>query len=567
MVESPLERLGRFNAEEQALIGRAYKFARVAHASQQRLSGEPYLNHPTFVAQAIIDWGLDAATVAGALLHDVAEDTKYDLKDIGATFGEEIAFLVDGITKVGRIKYRGNQAQTETLKKMILAISADLRVVFIKLADRWHNMKTLAALPTNKQKRIALETSEIYAPLAYRLGMGYLSGELEDLSFPYLYPQEYRWLTENLKEHLEQSEKYLQQVSKIVEGRLKEMKIPILQLSARAKRLASLYKKLKRTGMNLEQIYDLVALRIIVPSVEDCYATLGLVHKLYPPLPGKIKDYIALPKPNGYRSLHTTVICEENKPTEFQIRTEGMHRENEHGQAAYWAYQTAKNTAAYAERAPIFADRKLEWINQLANWQKNLDRPDEFLSSLKIDFFQDRIFVITPKGEVIDLPSGSTPIDFAFAIHSDIGEHCVGAKVNDKLVALDHELQSGDAVEIITARSKKPSESWLEFAHTSKARTRIRSALRSYQGPTLRPKTVAFKIAAEDRIGLLKDITAVFARAKLNITATETQGKAGTKYRGLKLNVNVSSRQDADRVLLKLKKIKEIKEVSYTFRI
>ena len=472
--------------------------------------------------------------------------------------------MVDGVTKLGRLKYRNkDEAQAENLRKMILALSRDLRVVLIKLADRLHNMKTLSAIPPQKQKRIALETSEIYAPLAYRLGMANLAGELEDLAFLYLRPQEFKWLEENVKEKYEEREKYLEKVKEIIEKALKENKIEPVKIDIRAKRYASLYKKLLRFDMNLEQIYDLAALRIILKTVEECYATLGIIHQLWPPLPGKIKDYIALPKPNGYRSLHTTVFCLDNKPTEFQIRTQEMHDEAENGIAAYWAYAQAKGTKEYRETKPIFAEKKeLAWVQQLKEWQKGVAGSEEFIQSLKIDFFKDRIFTITPKGEVIDLPAGSTPVDFAYAIHTEIGDQCIGAKVNNRIVSLEHQLQSGDMVEILIQKSKKPSEDWLKFVKTDLAKRRIKSATR--QSSPLFKKEMSqteFKIIAEDRVGLLKDITTAISGSHINITKVFVPQT--THFPVLRIRCAVRDREKIEKLILKIKKIKGVKEVSY----
>lgn len=467
-------------ANGNAVIARAYAFAEKAHEGQKRKSGEPYFTHSYETARKLIEWRLDTPTIVAGLLHDVAEDTPHSLDDIKKEFGDEVAFLVDGVTKLGHLKYRGVVMQAENLRKMVLALSQDLRVVLIKLADRLHNMKTLTALPPQKQKRIAQETAEIYAPLAYRLGMQNLAGELDDLAFPYLYPHEYRWLVAHVQERYEERERYLNRVKPVLERALADNKIKILVIDFRAKRYSSLYKKLKRYDMNLEQIYDLVALRIIVETVEDCYAALGVVHHLWPPLPGRIKDYIALPKPNGYRSLHTTVFCVDNRPTEFQIRTMTMHEAAERGIAAHWRYEEHKNEKGYLERKASFAAKhEMAWVSQLRDWQKEFSGSKEFLNSLKIDFFRDRIFVITPKGEVVDLPAGATPVDFAYQIHSDIGDQCCGAKVNNKIVPLGYALQSGDVVEILVQKSKRPSESWLSFLKTESAKRHVRSALRA----------------------------------------------------------------------------------------
>jgi len=469
-------KLKEISSAETDLISRAFEFSQKTHQNEKRKSGEPYFNHCFETALKLIEWNLDSQTISSGLLHDVVE-SGVDLEKLKKEFGEEVAFLVDGVSKLGRLKYRTSEEKSaENIRKMILALSRDLRVILIKLADRLHNMKTLKFLAPQKQKRVALETFEIYASLAYRLGMQSLAGELEDLAFPYLYPQEYEWLIKNINERFEERENYLMRVKAVLEKTFKENNLEPVKIDFRAKHYSSLYKKLLRYDMNLEQIYDLVALRVIVKSIEECYAILGLIHQMWPPLPGRIKDYIALPKPNGYQSLHTTVFCLDNKPTEIQIRTLEMHEAAENGIAAHWAYEQKKSTKNYLKRRPAFADKKeLLWVEQLKNWQNDFSEPEEFLKSLKIDFFKDRIFAITPKGEVIDLPLGATPVDFAYAIHSQIGDECVGAKVNGRIAPLDYKLQSGDLVEILTQKSKKPSESWLRFVKTSGARKKIKS--------------------------------------------------------------------------------------------
>jgi GTP diphosphokinase / guanosine-3',5'-bis(diphosphate) 3'-diphosphatase len=449
---------------------------------------------------------------------------------------------------------------------MILALSQDIRVIIVKLADRLHNMKTLDAVPPQKQKRIALETMEIYAPIAYRLGMQKISGELEDLAFPYIYPKEHRWLIENTKEKYEEREKYIEKVKPLVATALQKANVEVITIDSRAKRYSSLYKKLLRYDMDVDEIYDLVALRIIVKNIEDCYATLGVIHNLWPPLPNRIKDYIALPKPNGYRSIHTTVFCVDNKITEIQIRTQEMHEEAETGIAAHWIYEQMKGTKAYNEkRAAIGEKKELEWVKQLRNWQKEFNNPEEFLESLKIDFFQDRIFAITPKGEVIDLPLGATPVDFAYQIHSEIGDSCTGARVNGKIVPLDYQLRSGDIVEIVTQKNKKPSESWLAFVKTSHARNHIRVALKTKETRLTKkePKETELKIVVEDRVGLLKDITAIVSRSHVNMTAINTITNA--KFPILRIRCDVVSKDKIEKLILKLKKLKEIKEISYQF--
>ncbi len=557
-----------FNDDEKRLIRRAFDFAKKQHQGQKRKSGEPYFTHCFQTALKLAEWQMDATTISAGLLHDVIEDTKIPLENFKKEFGEEIAFLVDGVTKIGRVKYRQQNGevtaiQSENIRKMILALSQDLRVIFIKLADRLHNMKTLGALPPQKQKRIALETAEIYSPIAYRLGMANLAGELEDLAFPFLHQKEYKWLSENIKEKFEERQKYSEKVKIEVEKALKEHKIEPIKIDFRAKRYSSLYKKLFRTSMNLEQIYDLVALRIIVKTVEECYAVLGIIHQLWPPMPGRIKDYIAMPKPNGYRSLHTTVFCVDNKPTEFQIRTAEMHEEAENGIAAYWAYSQAKSGKDYQKKKAIFAEKKeLAWINQLKEWQGETAGSEEFLQSLKIDFLKDRIFAITPKGEVVDLPAGSTPVDFAYMIHTDIGNQCVGVRINGKIMPLDYQLQSGDLVEILVQKSKKPSQSWLEFAKTSIAKKRIKAALRGLPS-IMRGKSdiFEFKIIAEDRVGLIKDVSSVFSRSHINIQNLNTADMAEQSV--VRARCEINEEKTAKLLVLKLKKIKGVREISF----
>ncbi|MBI4993452.1 bifunctional (p)ppGpp synthetase/guanosine-3',5'-bis(diphosphate) 3'-pyrophosphohydrolase [Candidatus Wolfebacteria bacterium] len=552
-----------FTNEEISLLGRAFDFSKRGHQGQKRKSGEPYFNHCFQTALQLANWQMDSPTIAAGLLHDIAEDTKYSLEEIKKEFGEEISFLVGGVTKLGHLKYlNADIEQAENLRKMILALSQDLRVIFIKLADRLHNIKTLSALSQtpNKQKRIALETSEIYATIAYRLGMANLAGELEDLSFPYINPSGYKWLIENIKEKYGNRQKYLEKVKNIIEKKLKESGIRLVKVDFRAKRYSSLYKKLLRENMNLEQIYDLVALRIIVNTIEECYTALGIVHQTWPPLPGRIKDYIAMPKPNGYRSLHTTVFCLDNKLTEFQIRTLEMHQASENGIAAHWLYEQKKSEKDYLEKKSVFAEKKeLAWVEQLRSWQKEFSNSEEFLKSLKIDFLKDRIFAITPKGEVIDLPAGSTPVDFAYAIHTEIGASCVGSKINGKITPLDYQIQSGDLVEILVQKSKKPSESWLEFVKTSMAKKKIKSSVKK-SSKLIKKEIAEFKITAIDRIGLLKDISSIFSRNRINIQTTNTNLIG--QHRLIKIKCE-ADKEKSEKLILKLKKIKEIKEINY----
>ncbi|EKD24330.1 MAG: hypothetical protein ACD_81C00051G0002 [uncultured bacterium] len=569
-----IEKRRKLSDAEVELLKKAYLTSQKAHENQKRNSGEPYFNHVFQTALTLASWDLDTATIAAGLLHDTVEDTSYKLETLQKDFGEEIAFLVNGVTKLGHLKYRTSvktehermEHLAENLRKMILAISEDLRVVFVKLADRLHNMTTLGSVPSLKQKRIALETLEIYAPLAYRLGMQNLSGELEDLTFMYLHPEEYEWMKKNVSEQYEERVQYLERVEPLLRTALKKANIEPIKIDYRAKRLSSLYKKLLRSDMNLEQIYDFVALRVIVNTVEECYSALGMVHQLWPPMPGRIKDYIALPKPNGYKSLHTTVFCEDKRVTEIQIRTLQMHEEAENGIAAHWAYSQAKTSKEFIAGDKSFSVKQadLNWVNQLRNWQKDFTGPDEFVQSLKIDFFKHRVFAITPKGEVIDLPTGSTPIDFAYQIHSEIGDHCVGAKVNNKMVPLDYQIESGDLVDILVQKNKKPSESWLKIAKTSAAKQHIRSVIRKETSVLRKGPQLEIRITASDRLGLIKDISSVISRARVNIlNLTNIHPPSKTAFPIIKILCDIDSKEKAEKLIFKLKAVNGVKEINY----
>lgn len=546
-----------------SIVSLAYEFGLNAHLGQKRKSGEPYFNHCIAVADILISWNMDESTLAAGLLHDVLEDTKVSPEQIKQKFGEEIFFLIDSVSHLGRIKYRGIKQKAENMRKFIFSLSKDLRVIFIKLADRLHNMRTLNFLPKEKQKRIALETDEIYAPIAYRLGMQNLSGELQDLAFPYIYPEEYKWLIQNVKDKYETRLSYLKKVAPILKETLIKNNIQILNLDFRAKRWSSLYKKLLLYDMDIEKIYDLVALRIIVPEVSDCYAALGVVHELWPPLPGRIKDYIAMPKPNGYKSLHTTVIGPNDKKIEIQIRTKQMHEENEFGIAAHWIYKSKK----YNKNLNTGLEKELNWIKELNEWQKEKQQLNEssgeFLKSLKTDFFKNRIFVLTPKGDVLDLPDQATPVDFAYSIHSEIGDTCVGAKVNDKIVPLNYKLKSGDVVEILTQKNKKPSEDWLSFVCTSIAKDRIKSALKNKnQFKKILTKT-EIKIIAETDKELIKNISSIISRSHFNILSFHTENTYSKNYQINRIEIDSTNKDKIEKLILKLKNNINIKEISY----
>ncbi len=464
-----------FNEADKALIQKAYNVAELAHRGQKRLSGEDYITHPLHAAYFLSELGMDATTIAACLLHDTLEDTNLKPEDIKRDFGQEILFLVEGVTKLGKIEYSPDSPNRKTalenigsLKKMFFAMAEDIRVILIKLADRYHNMETLRNQPKAAQKRIALETLEIYAPIAGRLGMGRLKGQLEDLAFPYVYPEDYAWLIKHVKEKYTDRMDYIDRTKPLIKRYLTDAGISVVDLHSRAKHHYSLYGKIKRHDMDAEKVFDLVAMRIIVPDIKSCYEALGIIHKHYKPLPGLIKDYIALPKPNGYQSLHTTIFCEKGRIVEIQIRTPDMHEHAENGIAAHWAYSEGGKKQFKANI------KEAEWVNQLKEFVKEM-KPREGLTNLKIDFFKNRIFAFTPKGDVKDLPEGATPIDFAYAIHTDLGHSLKGAKINGKIVPLDHVLKNGDVIEIIKGKVFKPSSDWLRVAKTTDAKKKIKA--------------------------------------------------------------------------------------------
>src|SRR5262245_40116073 len=454
-------------AADTALIERSFAFAAERHAGQKRRSGDPYVVHPVGVARIISELKLDVPSVCAGLLHDCVEDTSATAEDIGRLFGTEIQFLVEGVTKLGQIPWTTREErQAENFRKMLLAMARDIRVILIKLADRVDNMRTLEHMPRDKQERIARETREIYAPLANRLGIQWMKIELEDLAMRYLEPEDYRHITSRMAETAAVRTGYIDEVCDKLRGALAEAGIDG-QVSGRAKHLWSIFQKMKKTGRDLEQIYDMIAFRAITESVRDCYAVLGVVHSNWTPVPGRFKDFIALPKPNLYQSLHTTVIGPRADRMEVQIRTQEMHRIAEQGIAAHWKYKEQKQLGQ--EDGQAFA-----WLRQLMEWQRDLKDPTEFIETVKIDLFQDEVFVFTPKGDVKALPKGSTPIDFAYAIHSKVGDSCSGARINGLIVPLRYQLKNGDTIDILTSPNQKPSKDWLKFVATSRAKTKIR---------------------------------------------------------------------------------------------
>ncbi len=464
------EMLRHYPDGDAELVRRAYTFAEEAHEGQRRVSGEPYITHPAAVAMLIAELGMEAETIAATLLHDVPEDTPRTAEDVRREFGDEIGRLVEGVTKLGRLQEQTRAAhQAENVRKMFLAMADDLRVVIIKLCDRLHNMRTLAPLPPDKQQRIARMTMEIYAPLAHRLGIWQIKWELEDLAFKYLEPEQYKEVAEQLAARRQVRERYIDQAMKTLATELEKAGVHA-ELSGRAKHLWSIAQKMRRKGVGFNEVYDLLAIRVMVEDVPSCYAALGVVHTLWPPIPGQFDDYIAVPKPNLYQSLHTAVVGPGGQPLEIQVRTQEMHALAEYGIAAHWRYKEG----AKADRDRDY-ESKLAWVRQLMEWQHDVADAQEFVESLKVDVFQDEVFVFTPKGEVKALPAGSTPIDFAYRIHTDVGHRTIGAKVNGRIVPLDHRLQSGDIVEIVTSKAARgPSRDWITMVRTPGAREKIR---------------------------------------------------------------------------------------------
>ena len=471
-IEDILDKMKKNNRKSDLkLIRKAYEFAKDKHGDQLRKSGEPYIIHPVQVAYILANLELDDATICAALLHDVAEDTDVTIQDIAREFSEEIAEMVDGVTKLGNLQYTSKEEQqVENYRKMFLAMGKDIRVILIKLADRLHNMRTLKYLSRDRQLAISKETADLYAPLANRLGMYSLKWELEDLSFKYLNPEEYREIVEGIDKKREERLQFINQIVEQINGALKKQRIKA-EITGRAKHLYSIYRKMKRDNKSLDQIYDLFALRILVDNVKDCYAALGVVHELYNPMPGRFKDYISVPKPNMYQSLHTTLIGPKGTPFEVQIRTWEMHRIAEFGIAAHWAYKEANKDK---KSNVIVQDDKLAWLRETLEWQKDMQDPQEFLNTLKTELFVDEVYVFTPKGQIKVLPRGATPIDFAYAIHAEIGHRMTGCKINSKMMPIITALNNGDIVEIITSdQAKGPSRDWLKFVKSTSAKNKI----------------------------------------------------------------------------------------------
>jgi GTP pyrophosphokinase len=470
-VEALLRTIKRYNPKaDLGVIRRAAQFAEVAHVGQKRLSGEDFVEHPTAVAQVLADLGLDTTTLVAALLHDVAEDTEVSLDDLKEGFGAEVTGIVDGLTKLEAIESRSReQEQAENVRKMIVAMAGDIRVLLIKLADRLHNMRTLSPLAPDRQARIATETLEIYAPLAHRLGVQQVKWELEDLSFKTLHPGPYHEIANLVEKRRGERQQYIDSVLEASRRRLREAGLKA-EVEGRPKHLYSIYEKMVVVGKEFNEIYDLVGVRVLVDSVRDCYAALGAIHSLWKPVPGRFKDYVAMPKSNMYQSLHTTVVGPGGSPLEIQIRTREMHRTAEFGVAAHWRYKEGRD----GKRSKEATD--MAWLGQMLEWLKEMADPREFMESLKIDLYGGQVFVFTPKGDVMNLPAGSTPVDFAYAVHTEVGHRTIGAKVSGRLVPLDYELRTGDTIEILTskAQGEGPSQDWLKFVVTPRARTKVR---------------------------------------------------------------------------------------------
>jgi len=464
-LEELLEKLKKFRpSEDPWIVRRAYEIASERHHDQFRSSGEPYLSHLLEVAHILANMRLDAITLTAAILHDAIEDTEYPVSRIEERFGAEVAHLVEGVTKIGRLNIKAPEArQAENVRKMLLAMVTDVRVVLVKLADRLHNMRTLQYLDAEKQQRISRETMDIYAPIAHRLGMSVVRGELEDLSFRYLEPEAFFGLQKEISDKATFHKEFLDEVQATIRSKLVEAGIPA-ELEARVKGLYSVHRKMLRQESGLEQVYDLLAVRVITDLERNCYAALGVVHHIWRPVPGRFKDHIAIPRPNLYQSLHTTLL-HSGQPFEVQIRTQEMHRVAEEGVAAHWKYKVGKGAQD---------DQRISWMRQLIEWSQEMQEPSEFLSTLKVDLAPVEVYAFTPKGRVLELPRGATPVDFAYLVHTEVGHQCVGAKVNGQMVSLRHEIQSGDVVEILTQKGHHPSRDWLSFVKSSSAKSKIR---------------------------------------------------------------------------------------------
>jgi GTP pyrophosphokinase len=511
-------KINNYSQEDIALLKKAFEFGKKYYSGLKRKNNEPYLNHCLRTALNLAHLKLSSDIVAAGILHDVLEDTPAPPELVLNEFGESIFSLIKAVTKIGNLKYRNkDKVQAENLRNLIVSIINDVRVALIKLADRLDNMRTLQYLEEEKRRRIALETADVYVPLALRLGISEWAGELDDLSLKFLDPEVYFWIAEEIRKKQLDNLKYLEKIACEVKKELENKNINLSKIEFRTKRISSIYKKLKRKDFDLNKIYDFLAFRIIVKKVEDCYLSLGIIHSLFKPIIDEFNDYIAFPKPNGYQSLHTTVITEDGKPIEFQIRTEEMHLRNEIGIAAYFSYAEAKNTKSYQKNKPIFADQeKVNFIKNLKNWKDNI-----------FEVIHEKIYVLTPKGEVIELPNGSTPLDFAYKIHTEIGNHFLSAKVNQKIVPIDYKLQNGDMIEINFSKKSTPSIKWLSIVKSPSAKKKIKAFLRKKEVSPHTSSNFSFKIkiTAYDKIGLLNQISGVITKANLNILESKVKTK------------------------------------------
>jgi GTP pyrophosphokinase len=545
-------RFRNFSKKEWDLIEKAYFYAKKAYSGLIRLNGEPHFYHCLRTALNLALLKMDSSTIIAGILHDVLEDTSISKDELIDKFNKEIVFLVEGVTKISNYKYeKRNINQAENLRKLILNIIKDNRVAIIKLADRLDNMRTLQFLPKEKRLRVAIETSDIYVPLANRLGISEWAGELDDLVLKNIDPEKYSWLVRKIKQKVSTGKNYLEKIRLRLENEIKNNKIELKTIQYRVKRPSSVYKKLQRKNFDFNQIYDLLALRIIVNKTEECYLVLGIIHSIFKPLMHEFDDYIAFPKPNGYQGLHTTVIDDNGQILEIQIKTEEMHYRNEYGTAAYFAYAEAKETNSYKKQKPIFANLEdVKSVLALKDWREGLQ-----------EAISEKIYVFTPKGDVIDLPLGSTPLDFAYKIHTNLGHHFAGARVNQKIVSIDYKLNNGDLVEIITNKNKKPSRDWLTIVKSVKAKKKIRSYLNKYE-ETVFAKLGNYKIniIAKDRIGLLKDITDIISAKKFNIFDSKSKVKKNIAY--LSFIIKSKSKEEIlDLKELLKNKIKDIIEI------
>lgn len=505
---------GYYPEANLTLVRKAYEFAAKAHGDQKRSSGDPYIIHPTEVAQILADLRLDLSSICAAFLHDTVEDTTARLEDIEREFGKDVAALVDGVTKLNKMSFRTTEEkQAENFRKMIIAMSKDIRVIIVKLSDRLSNMRSLQFLPAHKQKTIAQETLDIYAPLANRLGMSRIKVEMEDLCLRFVHPDVYYKLAELVSKNKADREKYIEDVSHLIQEKLVEYDVKA-QVSGRAKHFYSIYKKMERRQVDFNELQDLIAFRIVVENITECYKALGVIHAAFRPVPGRFKDYIAMPKANNYQSLHTTVIGPSGERTEIQIRTQEMHLVAERGIAAHWKYKEGKFGSGTRDN--------VDWVNRLLEWHKDLSDPNEFLETVKVDLFSEDVFVFTPKGEVKELPHGATPLDFAYAVHTDVGNRCVGAKVNGRIVSLRHRLKSGDAVEVITSPTQSPSKDWLKIVKSSRAKAKIRAFIKMKER----------ELARLEGVDLFEKALKKF---ELSLSRLEKSGKIDEMLRGLGL--------------------------------